>query len=67
MIPTILVIEDNPLNLELVRDLLIASDVQTIVPKSGAEGILRALERLGLWPEGPAASQDRLNRKVGSG
>jgi CheY-like chemotaxis protein len=70
MTPTILVVEDNPLNLELVREAerdQLLRHVQTIVPKSGAEGILEALQRLGLAPRrglGPGSTSDP---KVGSG
>jgi len=41
--------------------------VQTIVPKSGAEGILEALERLGLTPPRPVGSDAKPDQKVSSG
>lgn len=40
--------------------------VQTIVPKSGAEGILEALERLGLTPERERQSSGSLEKGVAS-
>lgn len=39
MVPTILVVEDNLLNLELVRDVLITAGMKVIEARSGAEGL----------------------------
>jgi CheY-like chemotaxis protein len=41
--------------------------VQTIVPKSGADGILDALDRLGLSPQRNGTPDGRTDRKVGTG
>lgn len=41
--------------------------VQTIVPKSGPEGILEALERLGLTPQVDRGSAATPDQRVGSG
>lgn len=37
--PTILVIEDNPLNLELVRDLLTSAGMRVVEAQTGHEGL----------------------------
>ncbi|MEA2725344.1 MAG: two-component system, cell cycle response regulator DivK [Gemmatimonadales bacterium] len=39
MIHTVLVIEDNTLNLELVRDVLITAGMRVLEARSGAEGL----------------------------
>jgi CheY-like chemotaxis protein len=39
MTPTILVIEDNPLNLELVREVLIAAGMKVIEAQNGHAGL----------------------------
>ena len=44
MIPTILVIEDNTLNLELVRDVLITADMRVVEARTGQEGLTAASE-----------------------
>jgi CheY-like chemotaxis protein len=45
MTPTILVIEDNPLNLELVRDVLVGAGMKVIEARNGREGIESALQQ----------------------
>jgi two-component system, cell cycle response regulator DivK len=42
MIPTILVIEDNPMNLELVRDVLITAGMKVVDAPNGQEGLKAA-------------------------
>jgi CheY-like chemotaxis protein len=42
MHPTILVVEDNRLNLELVRDVLTASGMNVVEARSGQEGLKAA-------------------------
>lgn len=44
MIPTILVIEDNTLNLELVRDVLITAGMRVVEARTGQEGLTAASE-----------------------
>jgi signal transduction histidine kinase len=39
VIPTILVVEDNTLNLELVRDVLLTAGMKVIETRSGTEGL----------------------------
>ena len=39
MVPTILVVEDNPLNLELVRDVLTSVGMRVIEAQSGTEAL----------------------------
>jgi CheY-like chemotaxis protein len=39
MIPTILVVEDNPLNLELVRDVLTTAGMRVVDARNGQEGL----------------------------
>jgi two-component system cell cycle response regulator DivK len=41
----ILVVEDNPLNLKLVRDVLEASGYDVVAARSGEEGLLLAAEQ----------------------
>lgn len=42
MVPTILVVEDNLLNLELVRDVLITAGMKVVEAKSAPEGLSAA-------------------------
>ena len=44
MIPTILVVEDNTLNLELVRDLLLTAGMRVVEARTADEGLQAALE-----------------------
>lgn len=44
MIPTVLVIEDNPLNLELVRDVLLAAGMKVVEARTAQEGLTAASE-----------------------
>lgn len=44
MIPTILVVEDNTLNLELVRDVLITAGMKVVEARTAEEGLQAALE-----------------------
>jgi CheY-like chemotaxis protein len=44
MIPTVLVIEDNPLNLELVRDVLMAAGMKVVEARTAQEGLTAASE-----------------------
>lgn len=44
MIPTILVVEDNPLNLELVRDVLITAGMKVVEARTALEGLQAASE-----------------------
>jgi CheY-like chemotaxis protein len=44
MIPTILVVEDNPLNLELVRDVLTAAGMKVVEARTAQEGLAAASE-----------------------
>ncbi|MEP7228466.1 MAG: response regulator [Gemmatimonadales bacterium] len=44
MIPTILVVEDNTLNLELVRDILITAGMRVVEARTGQEGLAAASE-----------------------
>lgn len=44
MIPTILVIEDNTLNLELVRDVLLTADMKVVEARTAHDGLTAALE-----------------------
>lgn len=42
MVPTILVIEDNTLNLELVRDVLLTAGMNVVGARNGQEGLAAA-------------------------
>ena len=42
MAPTILVIEDNPLNLELVGEILLSAGMRVIEARNGQEGLILA-------------------------
>jgi CheY-like chemotaxis protein len=44
MIPTVLVIEDNPLNLELVKDVLTAAGMRVVEARTAHEGLAAAAE-----------------------
>jgi CheY-like chemotaxis protein len=44
MIPTILVVEDNTLNLELVRDVLLTAGMRVVEARTGQEGLTAASE-----------------------
>ena len=44
MIPTILVVEDNTLNLELVRDVLMTAGMKVLEARTAQEGLQAALE-----------------------
>ncbi|MGH7510982.1 MAG: response regulator [Gemmatimonadales bacterium] len=44
MIPTILVVEDNNLNLELVRDVLITAGMKVVEARSALEGLSAAAQ-----------------------
>jgi two-component system, cell cycle response regulator DivK len=44
MIPTILVVEDNPLNLELVRDVLTTAGMKVVEARTAQEGLAAASE-----------------------
>lgn len=44
MIPTILVVEDNPMNLELVRDVLTSADMKVVEARTAQEGLTAAAE-----------------------
>jgi two-component system, cell cycle response regulator DivK len=44
MVPTILVVEDNTLNLELVRDVLITAGMKVVEARSAQEGLQAATE-----------------------
>ena len=44
MIPTILVVEDNALNLELVRDVLITAGMKVVEARTALEGLQAASE-----------------------
>lgn len=44
MTPTILVIEDNPMNLELVRELLTSAGMEVIEARNGQEGLRAAAQ-----------------------
>ena len=44
MIPTILVIQDNTLNLELVRDVLMTAGMKVVAARTAAEGLQAVLE-----------------------
>jgi CheY-like chemotaxis protein len=44
MIPTILVVEDNALNLELVRDVLTTAGMKVLEAQTGPEGLTAASE-----------------------
>lgn len=44
MIPTILVVEDNPLNLELVHDVLAAAGMKVVEARTAQEGLTAASE-----------------------
>ena len=44
MIPTILVVEDNTLNLELVRDVLLTAGMKVLEARTAGEGLEAALE-----------------------
>jgi CheY-like chemotaxis protein len=44
MIPTILVVEDNPMNLELVRDVLSSASMKVVEARTAQEGLTAALE-----------------------
>jgi CheY-like chemotaxis protein len=45
MAPTILVIEDNPLNLELVGEVLVAAGLRVIEARTGQDGLRMALQQ----------------------
>jgi CheY-like chemotaxis protein len=45
MAPTILVIEDNPLNLELVREVLVAAGMRVIEARNGPAGLAAASQQ----------------------
>jgi CheY-like chemotaxis protein len=45
MIPTILVVEDNPMNLELVRDVLLTAGMKVLEARTAHEGLTVASER----------------------
>ncbi len=45
MAPTILVIEDNPMNLELVGEVLVAAGMSVIGARNGQEGLKLALQQ----------------------
>lgn len=42
MIPTVLIVEDNPLNLELVRDVLLTAGMKVVEAHSAHEGLVAA-------------------------
>jgi CheY-like chemotaxis protein len=44
MIPTILVVEDNPMNLELVRDVLTSASMKVVEAHTAQEGLTAASE-----------------------
>jgi CheY-like chemotaxis protein len=44
MIPTILVVEDNILNLELVREVLITAGMKVVEARTGHEGLKATLD-----------------------
>ena len=44
MIPTILVVEDNPMNLELVRDVLTSASMRVVEAHTAQEGLAAASE-----------------------
>lgn len=44
MIPTILVVQDDTLNLELVRDLLLAASMKVVEARTAHEGLRAAVE-----------------------
>jgi CheY-like chemotaxis protein len=44
MIPTILVVEDNPMNLELVRDVLTSAGMKVVEARTAQEGLAAASE-----------------------
>ena len=44
MIPTILVVQDNTLNLELVRDVLLTAGMKVVEARTAHEGLKAALE-----------------------
>jgi two-component system, cell cycle response regulator DivK len=44
MSPKILVVEDNPMNLELVREVLMAGGMEVIEARNGQEGLRMAAE-----------------------
>ena len=44
MTPLVLIVDDNPMNLKLARDLLRASGFRTLEAESGARGIVLATE-----------------------
>jgi two-component system, cell cycle response regulator DivK len=44
MIPTILVVEDNPMNLELVRDVLTSAKMKVVEARTAQEGLSAAAE-----------------------
>ena len=46
MTPLVLIVDDNPMNLKLARDLLQASGFRTLEAESGARGIALATEHL---------------------
>jgi CheY-like chemotaxis protein len=46
MIPTILVVEDNTLNLELVRDVLLTAGMKVVEARTAQEGLRAALDLL---------------------
>jgi CheY-like chemotaxis protein len=44
MIPTVLVVEDNPMNLELVRDVLTSASMKVVEARTAQEGLTAAFE-----------------------
>ncbi len=59
----ILVVEDNPKNLKLVRDVLQFSGYEVIEATSGEDGVrLAASEDAGPDPDGPATARHRRRR-----
>jgi hypothetical protein len=44
IIPTILVVEDNPMNLELVRDVLTSASMKVVEARTAHEGLTAAAE-----------------------
>ena len=58
----ILVVEDNPKNLKLVRDVLTYSGYEVIEATTGEDGVRLAAELARPDPDGPAAPGDRRRR-----
>jgi CheY-like chemotaxis protein len=44
MVPTVLVVEDNPMNLELVRDVLTSANMKVVEARTAQEGLTAAFE-----------------------